>query len=518
MITSKHKLPLGQKDLALVYDVAKSIHAIRNLDDMLQHIFQLIKDVVNVEGASLALHDPDQHEFYFIRTVEHDAPATVAKRSEVRFADHIGVAGWVLRKNKTAIIQNAYSDKRFFKGIDQREGFKTRSMICVPLRSRKGVMGVLYALNKLSGDFTEREAKLLEVLSGSIAISVENAKLYGELSRYAHQLETENRQLKSNTIEQFNLQGIIGTSPAMRRLFSLVEKAMITTINVLLTGETGTGKELVAKVIHYGGPLKDKPFVVENCGALAENLLESELFGHVKGAYTGALSDKKGLFELADGGTVFLDEIGETSPAMQVKLLRVLQEGHFRPVGGQQTVRVNVRLIATTNRDLEAEVRKGTFREDLFYRINVFPIKLPSLVERRQDIPLLANFFLKRFAEKYQCPANKFTTEAMNLLSRYDWPGNVRQLEHEIERAVAIAGDLKVIRTEHLSTKVNPWPAGGHAPNASEDTMKTVVERIEQQMIRMALQEKKGNRSEAAIKLGLTRQGLLNKIKRYHLE
>ena len=202
------------------------------------------------------------------------------------------------------------------------------------------------------------------------------------------------------------------------------------------------------------GPLKDRPFVVENCGAFAENLLESELFGHVKGAFTGAVKDKKGLFELGSGGTVFLDEISETSPAMQVKLLRVLQEGQIRPVGGDHTIDIDIRLIASTNLDLEAEVRKGKFRQDLFYRINVFPIVIPPLRERSEDIPLLAAHFLNRFTEKMNSPVTGFTPRVLEYLSRFDWPGNVRELENEIERAVTLAGAESKVKMNHLSEKI----------------------------------------------------------------
>ncbi|RKX57216.1 MAG: hypothetical protein DRP28_06915 [Thermodesulfobacteriota bacterium] len=263
--------------------------------------------------------------------------------------------------------------------------------------------------------------------------------------------------------------------------------------------------------------MKDRPFVVENCGALAENLLESELFGHVRGAFTGAITDKKGLFEQANGGTVFLDEIGEMSSAMQVKLLRVLQEGQLRPVGGSRQININVRLIASTNRDLGEEVKKGNFREDLFYRVSVFPVTLPPLRERREDIPMLAAHFLKKSAGKLKRPAARLTPHAMNLLSQFDWPGNVRELENEIERAVTLAGNEREISEEHLSEKIKALSEKGVLIQETDGTLKEVTERIEQRIVSETLQKTRGNRSQAARMLGLTRQGLLNKIARYNI-
>ena len=513
----KQKDSLTKEDLALLYDTSTSIHAIRDMDEMLRSIMARIKAVFHIEGASIALHDADRNEFYFIRTVEKEKDRDYVKMQKMRFPDHLGVAGWVLRENRPVIIPDVSKDDRFYKGLNHKEEFVTKSMICVPLRTRKGLLGVLYALNKLEGEFTDKEARLLEILSGTVAVSIENARLYGELKQHARSLEQENRMLKSEVQEHFNLQGVIGSSPAMRRIFALIDKVIDTTTSVLIQGETGTGKELIARVIHYSGPLKDRPFVVENCGALAENLLESELFGHVRGAFTGAITDKKGLFEQANGGTVFLDEIGEMSSAMQVKLLRVLQEGQLRPVGGSRQININVRLIASTNRDLGEEVKKGNFREDLFYRVSVFPVTLPPLRERREDIPMLAAHFLKKSAGKLKRPAARLTPHAMNLLSQFDWPGNVRELENEIERAVTLAGNEREISEEHLSEKIKALSEKGVLIQETDGTLKEVTERIEQRIVSETLQKTRGNRSQAARMLGLTRQGLLNKIARYNI-
>jgi Nif-specific regulatory protein len=519
MEPSPPETKLTEEDLALFYEVSSSIHAIRDLDEMFQNILHKIKEVFRVEGASLALHDPERGEFYFIRTVEEIEGGEHESKRKMRFPDHLGVAGWVLRERRPAVIPDVSKDDRFFKGIDIQQDFETRSMVCLPLLSRRGFIGILYVLNKLDGEFTDRDGKLLENLSGTIAIAVENAKLYGELKQYASTLEQENLRLKSEVQSRFNLQGVVGSSPAMRRLFDLLEKVIETDTTILIQGDTGTGKELIAKVVHYNGPRKDRPFVAENCGALTESLLESELFGHVKGAFTGAVSDKKGLFELAHGGTVFLDEIGEMSPAMQVKLLRVLQDGQLRPVGGSQSRRVDIRLIAATNRDLEQEVQRNNFREDLFYRVCVFPVTIPPLRERREDILALLEHFRAKLAERSRGKPPRFTPRALDLLSRYDWPGNVRELENEVERAMTLAMGEKEIDEEHLSAKLKA-PAGKQVSldGITGATLQEVTKSIEQRMIKEALKNTKGNKSGAARSLGLTRQGLLNKIARYNIQ
>ena len=511
------KICLSDDDFSLFYEVSTSIQAICDLDEMLRSILAKIKQAFRIEGASIVLHDPDNREFYFIRSAEPEKDKDPLLMKEMRFPDNVGVAGWVMREGQTVVIQNVARDARFFDGLDNQNGFLTRSMICVPLKTRKGFTGVLYALNKLEGEFSAKEARVLEILSTPIAISIENARLYGELKHNADILKRQNHHLRCQAQERFNREGIIGKSAAMRRVFALIDKVVETPTTVLIQGETGTGKELVARVIHFGGPLKNRPFVAENCGALPENLLESELFGHVKGAFTGASADKKGLFEIADRGTIFLDEIGEMSPVLQVKLLRVLQEGQIRPVGGNRYRKVNVRVIACTNRDLEQEVKAGRFREDLFYRINVFPIILPPLRHRKEDIPLLVEHFLKKTAKKLHRPMFHVSPRAMDLLVRFDWPGNIRQLENEIERAVILAGSGRQIREEHLSLNITneldqDWN------DRSKGSIKDMVQQLESRLIKEALVKTGGNRSKAARILGLTRQGLINKINRYGLK
>jgi Nif-specific regulatory protein len=518
MVTSNQEILLTNEDFNLLYQVSKSIHSIHDLAKMLQNILLKIKEVFAIEGASIALHDAGNKELYFIRTVEEQRGIAQKRMDQMRFPDDYGVAGWVLRENCPVIIPDVCCDERFSDTLDIQHDLITRSMICVPLKTRKGPIGVLYTLNKLEGEFTPKEARLLEILSGTIAIAIENAKLYGGIRQYATSLEKENVRLKSEVQNRFNIQGIIGSSAPMRRVFELLNKVIGTPTSVLIQGETGTGKELLAKVIHYSSALKDKPFIAENCGALSENLLESELFGHVKGAFTGAIADKKGLFELADGGTVFLDEIVDMPHAMQTKLLRVLQEYQVRPVGGSHFQQAKFRLITSSNRDLLAEVKKGTFRDDLYYRVQVFPIMLPPLRERKEDIPLLVAHFLEKFAEKLNQPVARLTPWALDLLVQFDWPGNVRELENEIERALTLAGGDREIQAGYLSEKITGTGEQDATTQVKGMALHDATERMERQMVSRALNDTDGNRSKAARILGLTRQGLINKIARYKIE
>jgi len=506
------------QELELLHDVSCSIQAFSDLHDLLRNILGKIKTAFGIEGASIALHDAEHKEFFFIRTVEEASRPDSGDAQQMRFPDHYGVAGWVFRENRSVIIPDVENDERFANTLNLQQHFQTRSMICIPLNTRKACIGVLYALNKRKGTFTEHEARLLEVMAGPIAISIENARLFGELKQHADHLASENVRLQAEVQDRFNLQGVVGSCPAMKHVFNLVEKVINNSTSVLIQGETGTGKEMIARVIHYSGPLRDKPFVAENCGALSENLMESELFGHVKGAFTGAVSDKKGLFEMADGGTVFLDEIADMPPAMQIKLLRVLQEGQVRPVGGSEIRNVTFRLIASSNRDLYQEVSKGRFRDDLFYRIQVFPILLPPLRDRREDIPRLVTHFLDKCARKFDMPVGRINPTAMEMLSRFEWPGNIRELENEIERAVCLSGPNQDIGIECLSEKITAISQNEPIESLADATLQEMVARLEKKMIIDALRKSQGNRSQASRTLGLTRQGLLNKIGRYDID
>jgi two-component system response regulator HupR/HoxA len=351
-------------------------------------------------------------------------------------------------------------------------------------------------------------------------LAAANLRLTAALSEANERLRAENLSLRREVERRYSFDQIIGTSPVMNRVFEVMQKVAETDATVLITGETGTGKDLVARAIHYAGGRKAQRFVAQNCAALPDTLLESELFGHRRGAFTGAHADKKGLFEIAHGGTIFLDEVGETHPGMQVRLLRVLQDGEIRPLGSSETRRVDVRIIAATNRDLRKDAEAGRFREDLFYRLRVVEIPLPPLRERRSDIPLLLHHFLDRSNEKMGRHLAGFTNAAMDRLVGYGWSGNVRELENEVERTVALAGDADMITADMLSEHIRGAPPRApsvpDAPPGDLD-LNRAVEALKQRLIVQALGEA-GSKSRAAERLGIPRQSLQKMMKRLGLK
>lgn len=338
-------------------------------------------------------------------------------------------------------------------------------------------------------------------------------------------LEDQNKkmdELSKELGERFGFANMIGKSSKMQDLYRLIERVCDSETTVLIQGENGTGKELIAKALHYNSRRKKNQFVIVNCGAFNENLLESELFGHIKGSFTGAVKDKKGLFEVADKGTLFLDEIGDTSPSMQVKLLRVLQEGTFNPVGSTEVKKVDVRVIAATNKNLEQMVKEGSFREDLYYRLNVINIHVPALRHRKEDIPLLTNYFLEKFAKSNNKTKKTLSKDCLNMMMDYDWPGNVRELENEIERLCVLAGDDQEIPADFLSQrikqKLNLEASSALAFKSISGNLKDALEELEKQLIKEGLERTGWNKSKLAKELGISRAGLIMKVEKYGLE
>ncbi|MDZ7725566.1 MAG: sigma-54 dependent transcriptional regulator [candidate division KSB1 bacterium] len=341
-----------------------------------------------------------------------------------------------------------------------------------------------------------------------LQVTVQNALLNSSLKK-------EVNELRSELKDKYALSNIIGQSGVMQDVFQSVEKVVDSNVTVLIQGESGTGKELIARAVHYHSQKRaDKPFVAVNCSALPESLLESELFGHEKGAFTGASGKRIGKFEQANGGTIFLDEIGLMSPATQSKILRVLQERELERVGGSELIHVDVRIISATNKDLEAEVKEGTFREDLFYRISVFPIKLPPLKDRKEDIPHLAAYFLKKYNQQEDKAIEAVSPDALELLMAYHWPGNVRELENAIERAVVLSNGKEIVAND-LPPAVKSL--GEKRIYESDNTLASWVEKLEEKALRQALLECEGNISKAAKKLGIGRATIYRKAKKYGL-
>jgi transcriptional regulator with GAF, ATPase, and Fis domain len=388
-----------------------------------------------------------------------------------------------------------------------------RRVLVAPMVSAKRRIGALYLdYRNRDGLFSEQDVRFIEALGAQAATAIENVQLRGELV-------DEIESLRWEVDGRYSFANIIGRSLQMQRLFSLLQKVSRSSVTVLVEGESGTGKELVARAIHFNGSRKKARFIAQNCAALPEQLLESELFGHVRGAFTGALRDKPGLFEAADCGTFFLDEIADMPSSLQVKLLRVLQDGEIRRVGATDPVTVDVRIVAATNKSLEDEVKAGRFREDLYYRLNVVRVVMPPLRERRDDIPLLAQHFLNRFAGESSETPRGFTDHAMELLVNYGWPGNVRELENELQRAVALARPGTAIGASALSDRIRSVQVAIRPLRpGSQLSLKDMVEDVERRVILQVLNEHDWNKSRASEALGLSRQGLLKKIARFGLE
>ncbi len=403
----------------------------------------------------------------------------------------------VLESHEPLISVNAQEDDRF-SGAQSIVIQKIHSVICTPLLFKNQLMGAIYMDRQMSkSQFTEEALQFLSAFSAQAAIAIQNARLFSDLQR-------ENKKLRSQISISERFPEIIGKSEPMLRLFEMVQSVAASTATVLIDGESGTGKELIAKAIHVNSHQKDKPFVPIFCGSLAENLLESELFGHKKGAFTGAGENKAGLFEEADGGTVFLDEIGEISMNLQTKLLRVIQEGEIKRVGETKIRTVDVRILSATNRDLEKEVKEGRFREDLFYRLNVINLKMPPLRERPGDIILLAEYFLKRFALKNKKNFKGFSKQAIHYLQEHNWPGNVRELENTIERAVILSNNSQIDADVFQLRKTEPkMPIG--------KTLKDINKYAILQTIEMT----GGNRTQASKILGVSRRWLQYQLKEW---
>lgn len=349
-------------------------------------------------------------------------------------------------------------------------------------------------------------------------VAQEVVTLHVEITGRENRIKELNKELGS----RYKYDNMIGKSKTMQTLYALMDKIKTADSTVLINGENGTGKELIAKSIHYNSPRKDRAFVIQNCSAFNDNLLESELFGHTKGSFTGAIRDKKGLFEIADKGTFFLDEIGDTSPAMQVKLLRVLQEGTFTPVGAVETKRVDVRIIAATNRNLKEMVEQGTFREDLYYRLNVINIRVPALKERKEDIPLLADYFLTKAQQAQGIegnPRKMLTKRALEKLYDYSWPGNVRELQNEMERLIVLTGVETKITADMLSPKIlESGDRNKIQGSRVHGKLKDALEALEIDMIRDGLRRTGWNKSKLAKELGISRAGLIMKVEKYGLD
>ncbi len=460
--------------------------------------------------GTIMLLSPDGNELVIgeAQDAPFDSSATISyRRGE-------GVIGSVFQSGKPAIVPRVKDEPRFVNRIHRRpaEEAEMVSFICVPIVLGNEVVGTLSIdLPQESQESLNERSRFLEIVASMIAYDVNSRR---QESMRHETLEAENLRLRNALGEKFRPENIIGNSPSMQSVYLKIHQVAPSDTTALIRGESGSGKELVASAIHYGSPRAAKPFIKVNCAALSETLLESELFGHEKGAFTSAINTRIGRLEEADGGTFFLDEIGDLSPAIQVKLLRVLQEREFERVGSNRTIKVDVRLIAATNRDLEAAVEEGRFRQDLYYRINVVPIFLPPLRERKNDILLLADFFVSKYSKKMNKNVCRISTPAINMMFAYHWPGNVRELENCVEHAVLLSSD-GVIHSHNLPPTLQTPDESRTAPIGS---LKSQVELLEKDLIVDALKCTGGNISAASRQLGITARMVRYKIKNLGIE
>jgi transcriptional regulator with GAF, ATPase, and Fis domain len=535
--------------LKLLFELGCAFAERIELDELIPLVVEKCRQTLAVQGVSVMMLDRDRNELYF-PYVSQDNREVAERLSALRFPADRGLAGEALSTGRAVKVDDAQNDPRLYREVDRHTGMMTRSLMAVPLISSRGPVGVIEAINPVSGaPFGADDLNFLETLAGGIAVALENARLHGQIKESEARLRTQVAALRSD-IERDRIRAeMIGTGQAMERIFRLMEAAAASDITVLIQGETGTGKELVARGIHRASARGDRPFMVINCAAVPEALLESELFGHRRGAFTGAVRDQIGLLRAADGGVVFLDEIGDMPITMQAKLLRFLENGEVIPIGEARAHRTDVRVLCATNRDLREEVARRNFREDLYYRVAAFPITLPPLRERREDIPPLASRFTTAAAERDGRRIGGIDAAAMKTLVNYDWPGNVRELLHAMERAVAIAPEGQMITVAELA----PWMSSiidanaAVDPNASEmpptETkpmvppkasavppaqiappqgaavvpLREARSQFEAEYLRNALSRCGGNVSKAARMVGVSRVSLQKKMKEYGL-
>lgn len=493
--------------------LAQTIIAAPNVDTILDKAVATATEISGAAGAALMLLSPGHAETevtssgLFHTLVRHDAEQEHSDNT-LRQLQRM-LAGWIF-KHRAPLLSPWLAEDDRFPGLALL-GSAAFSAAGAPIVSGDEIIGALIAVKTERLAAGEIVVTLLEQIAALVAPALSRLRRMQELAE-------ENDYYKQTLLAQHGLPGVIAKSEAMRNVFALVQRVAPNDARVLIEGESGTGKELIARVLHNHGPRREKKFLAVDCGAIPDNLLESELFGYIKGAFTGATQNRKGLLQEADGGTLFLDEINNLPLPLQAKLLRVLQEGEVRPLGSNTAQKVDVRVIAASSQNLAELVKLGSFREDLFFRLKVIILRLPPLRERSGDVPLLADHFLKKYVEVYRKSLAGFEPAAMQLMQKYHWPGNVRELEHAVEQAVVLAlPQAQLITANDLPEELRSQMESS-APLEHMSNLPAAVEALEIRMIKRALAETNGNKSQAAEKLGLSRRGFLNKLERYQIE
>jgi transcriptional regulator with GAF, ATPase, and Fis domain len=511
-------------------------HSLRAAFDELQRINSLIDRICRVRetnhimalviGELVKLTGANQGVISLISRVEEDNLTTVVRdrpegKDDLPFQIHQSISGWVIQNRRCLNIADLETDDRFH-GLSS-EGGRFKSLLCAPMIARGEALGITSLVREAArGPFSEEHSRQVGIISSQAAQILSNALLMQELARNnellresQRKLQEENASLTRAVAVNYTFESILGKSEAIRRVLRLASKVSTNDSPVLITGPTGTGKELVARAIHFNSPRRNRPFVVKNCGVKTETLLESELFGHTKGAFTGADRPRPGLFKEAEGGTVFLDEIGDAPLSTQVAILRTIETGEIRPVGASKPEYVDVRIISATHKDLKRAMETGEFREDLFYRLNAVTIELPPLSHRPEDIPLLAEAYLRKQRIRLCNEDLAFTDAALDALKRYAWPGNIRQLENEIERAAVLSELDGRIEVGDLSPELRGGTSGSGPSAAPQGQLRQAVEDVERELIARTLRDTGGNILQSSRLLGLTRKGLKDKMSRY---
>ena len=497
------------KELTVLYETSQVIGSTLNCLEVFSDILGIFHSHLGMNRGTITLLDPITGELEI--KAAHGMTEEEVRRGKYLVGE--GITGKVAETGEPAVVPQIGKEPLFLNRTRSRDPVKKSdiSFICVPIKIGSLIYGTLSVDRLFSEDIAfEEDVRLLSIVASMIA---QGLKIQQMVQDEKKQLLNENITLKEKLKERYSLYNIVGTSNKMTEVFQMIGRISETDVTVLIRGESGTGKELVANAIHFNSPRASKPFLKLNCAALPDTLVESELFGHEKGAFTGATEQRMGRFERADGGTVFLDEIGTLSLTAQAKLLRVLQEWEFERIGGNRTLRVDIRIITATSKDLEKSIEEGTFREDLYYRLNVFPIFMPPLRERKTDILLLADYFVEKFNRKHQKDVRRISTPAIDMLMQYHWPGNVRELENCIERAVLLCID-RVIHSYHLPPTLQTGEQSGTTPLLS---FEEAMENFEKELIIDALKNSGGNMAEAARLLKTTERVVSYSVKKLRI-
>jgi Nif-specific regulatory protein len=484
------------REMTLLFEISQTLDRVLDLRDTVGPVLRAMAQHAGMLRGTIALLNRETGEI----SIEAAYGLSNSQRERGRYRLGEGVTGKVVATGRPAVVPRISEEPLFLNrtGARRRLRRKDITFICVPIKLGNETIGALSADRLfLEGTTLEEDVRLLAIIASMIAQAV---RLRQAAQEEKQSLLEENLRLQEELKDRFRPTNIVGNSKSMQGVYDLIAQVAKTQTTVLLRGESGVGKELVAHAIHYNSPRADKTFVKVNCAALPETLIESELFGHEKGAFTGAIAQRKGRFELAAGGSIFLDEIGDLSAHTQIRLLRVLQEKEFERVGGTETIRTDARIITATNRNLEEMVEQGQFRQDLYYRLNVFPIRIPPLKERKTDLPLLADFFVEKYAKLHHKDIKRISTPAIDMLMSYHWPGNVRELENCIERAVLISND-DVIHGHHLPPTLQTAEATGTQPAGD---LQATLDNVEREMLLDALKSSRGNMAKAARALGIS--------------